>query len=204
MRAVHRQCVALLLALSGAAASAEDKHADAASLRASEHVQQRFGAQAIEVLSVQSHTWSDSSLGCPQPGRSYLHVLTPGHIVHVRADDREHEVRVAGENTLICTRALAGAPRQPQPRTRVSNLPGIEEQAKADLARRLNIPASAVRVIERIPQQWSDASMGCGGGAPASKQSVSGFRLVLRTSERDYTYHTDMQRVAPCPAIEAE
>src|SRR5512138_1474047 len=41
---------------------------------------QRLGTptSVFQVLSVQSVVWDDSSLGCPQPGKSYLQAQTPG------------------------------------------------------------------------------------------------------------------------------
>jgi hypothetical protein len=46
----------------------------------SQDLQQRLGAptSVFRVLSVQSVVWDDSSLGCPQPGYSYLPAQTPG------------------------------------------------------------------------------------------------------------------------------
>ena len=40
----------------------------------------------IEVISVQSVAWSDSSLGCPQPDMNYLMVLTEGYRVVLAVD----------------------------------------------------------------------------------------------------------------------
>ena len=41
---------------------------------------QRLGTSSsvFQVLNVQSVVWDDSSLGCPQPGHSYLQAQTPG------------------------------------------------------------------------------------------------------------------------------
>jgi hypothetical protein len=42
-------------------------------------------ADQLEVLSFESVTWSDGSLGCPQPGMSYTQALVPGYRLRVRA-----------------------------------------------------------------------------------------------------------------------
>ncbi len=42
-------------------------------------------ADQLEVLSFESVTWSDGSLGCPAPGMSYTQALVPGYRVRVRA-----------------------------------------------------------------------------------------------------------------------
>ena len=46
---------------------------------------------AIEVSEVVDVEWSDSSLDCPQPGMSYLPVITPGYRIILRANDQLYE-----------------------------------------------------------------------------------------------------------------
>jgi hypothetical protein len=45
----------------------------------------------ILLLSAQSVVWSDSSLGCPQPGMNYLQVLTDGYRVILAANDAQYD-----------------------------------------------------------------------------------------------------------------
>ena len=40
---------------------------------------------ALKVLSAEAVTWSDGSIGCPQPGRLYAQVLVPGWRVRIQA-----------------------------------------------------------------------------------------------------------------------
>ena len=42
----------------------------------------------VEAIGVE---WSDSSLGCPQEGMSYLQVITPGYRIVLQANDRSYE-----------------------------------------------------------------------------------------------------------------
>jgi hypothetical protein len=46
---------------------------------------QNVGVVAVTVLSGQAVDWADGSLGCPEPGMSYVQVLTPGYLVLVDA-----------------------------------------------------------------------------------------------------------------------
>lgn len=46
-------------------------------------------ADQILILSAKSVTWSDSSLGCPQPGMNYMQVLTEGYQVILVAKDAQ-------------------------------------------------------------------------------------------------------------------
>jgi hypothetical protein len=40
---------------------------------------------ALKVLSAEVVTWSDGSLGCPQPGMMYTQALVPGYRVRIQA-----------------------------------------------------------------------------------------------------------------------
>ena len=42
-------------------------------------------ASALKVVSAEAVTWSDGSLGCPQPGMLYTQALVPGFHVRIRA-----------------------------------------------------------------------------------------------------------------------
>ncbi len=49
--------------------------------------------------------WPDSSLGCPEPGKAYAQIVTPGFVVTVDTDDGAAEVQVhtdRGSRGAIC------------------------------------------------------------------------------------------------------
>jgi hypothetical protein len=56
----------------------------------------------IELVSAKAATWSDSSLGCPQPDRMYAQVLVDGHEVVLEARGQEHELHVGPKSIVIC------------------------------------------------------------------------------------------------------
>ncbi len=58
----------------------------------------------IEVLSIESTTFSDTSLGCPEPGKMYAQVMTPGIVVLLDADGEQLDYRVAesGGSFSLC------------------------------------------------------------------------------------------------------
>lgn len=58
----------------------------------------------VEIVSVTGETFNNSSLGCPEPGQAYTQVITPGHIVIVRAGDAELDYRVGvqSETFKLC------------------------------------------------------------------------------------------------------
>lgn len=54
----------------------------------------------LEILSADAVTWSDGSLGCPQPGMMYTQALVPGFRIRIRA----------GAETLDYHAGRGGAP----------------------------------------------------------------------------------------------
>jgi hypothetical protein len=176
-----------------------------------EAAKQALGAQAGDytVQAVEPRQWPDSSLGCPRPGMMYLQVITDGYVVLLEGAGKLHEVHVASDVAVVCPdRMPSAAPRQPvRAPVRVTNLPAMESQAIADLAQRLSVATATIQIIDRSAQQWSEAAFQCrpgadsqAGGAPV----IRGFKLVLRHQGRTYLYHTDLQRVLPCPPIERQ
>jgi hypothetical protein len=58
---------------------------------------------AIEVVRAEAVTWSDGSLGCPEPGMLYTQALVDGFQVVVNADGEELDYRVGqGGSFRLC------------------------------------------------------------------------------------------------------
>ena len=59
----------------------------------------RLGVDPSEVTIVDAHaeTWSDGSLGCPQPGMMYTQALVDGYQVIVEANGTQLDYRVGGQ-----------------------------------------------------------------------------------------------------------
>jgi len=51
----------------------------------------------ISLIEAKSVIWSNSSLGCPQPGMMYAEVLTPGYLIILSVNDKSYEYH-AGKN----------------------------------------------------------------------------------------------------------
>ena len=47
----------------------------------------------ISVVSAESKTWSDSSLGCPEKGMMYTQVITPGYRIILEVDGTQYDYR---------------------------------------------------------------------------------------------------------------
>jgi len=51
----------------------------------------RSSVESVQVVSVESVDWSDSSLGCPQAGMMYAQVITPGYKIVLETGGRTYE-----------------------------------------------------------------------------------------------------------------
>lgn len=80
--------------------------ADTAIAAARADLAKRLGvaAETIEVAVVTKTDWSDTSLGCPQPGYMYAQVITPGYKIILKAQDKEYEYHTddQGSSVVLC------------------------------------------------------------------------------------------------------
>ncbi len=77
----------------------------AASSAARETLAVRIGVAAsqIEVLSVEEVMWSNTSLGCPEPGRQYSDVIVPGFRIILEYEGRKYEYHTNEDGTMVVT-----------------------------------------------------------------------------------------------------
>lgn len=69
----------------------------------------------IRVVEAQAVTWPDSSLGCPEPGRMYLQVLTPGYRIVLEAGGRRYTYHAGREGPpFLCPPERARPPAAPE------------------------------------------------------------------------------------------
>ena len=45
--------------------------------------------------------WSDTSLGCPEPGMAYAEVITPGYLIRLAAGDQLFEYHADRQGNVI-------------------------------------------------------------------------------------------------------
>lgn len=74
-------------------------------------------------------------------------------------------------------------------------VPGSEAAlaaAKADLAKRIGIPADQITLVSMEAKEWSDASLGCPQEGMMYAQVITpGYLMILAASGQQYEYHTD-------------
>ena len=77
---------------------------DAEVKRAIEDLSSRLQVDSdqIQIVQVQEETYRNSSLGCPQPDRFYLQVITSGTRVVLFHGGKQYDYRVAGSIVVLC------------------------------------------------------------------------------------------------------
>lgn len=55
---------------------------------------------AVHLLSTESTTWPDSSLGCPQPGGLYNRILIEGYLIRLEANDQIIAYHTGGKDLV--------------------------------------------------------------------------------------------------------
>ncbi|WP_237059833.1 hypothetical protein [Microbulbifer sediminum] len=63
-------------------------------------------ADRLAVIAIEPRTWSDSSLGCPKPGRRYLPATIEGYIATVAHGSEHYRVHLGDNRGLVCEGVL--------------------------------------------------------------------------------------------------
>ena len=71
--------------------------------RAQEDLASRLALPADEVsfVEITAVEWSDSSLDCPQPGMSYMQVITPGYRIIFEVNGQPYEYHSNGDSNFV-------------------------------------------------------------------------------------------------------
>jgi hypothetical protein len=139
-----------------------------------------ISSQGVEPVLVESVEWSDASLGCPEPGKSYAQVITPGYRIVLRVGEKEYELHTDGDiqRVVICDRTR-----------------GERSAAAVEyLAAELDIPAKEIDVLSIERYEWPDTSLGCPEPGRSYAQVVTpGYSVILRARYGEYEVHTDLE-----------
>jgi hypothetical protein len=155
-------------------------------------------ADQVEVLDAEAVEWSDSSLGCPQPGMMYAQVITPGYRIVLAAGESAYEYHTdRGQRVVLCehggtTRAeeedVKSSPIAPTPQD-----PGLQRMVALvveDLAARLGVEAERIDLLEVSAVTWPDKSLGCPQPGMAYAQvPVDGVLIRLEVEGQVYEYN---------------
>jgi hypothetical protein len=165
--------------------------------------QLKIADKDIAVTQVEAKTWNDSSMGCGTPGTVALQVITDGYAVSLDAHGRKHRVHVSGKRAIVCDRSALVRNELRRP-AHARGLDVMIQKARQDLAERLGVDPTAIRLQGTQAQQWADSGLDCPrAGETVVAGPINGFRLSLKYASRIYSYHSDLKDVRACPAIEA-
>jgi hypothetical protein len=186
----------LMVLLSVALLGGEDAALDTAVAAAREAIRSRLGAtdSRIHVVEAVATRWANASLGCPEKGMSYAQVLTEGHQVRLRVEDRTFDVRVANGRTVVCGLGTAtpGAEADAAATTR------LYRAARRDLAKRLGVSEKEIRVDFIRPTTWPEGAPDCLRAPDRAVAPARGLTIQLEAGGKTHTYLSDMDQVRPC------
>ena len=82
-----------------------------------EDLQRREGGDLslIQVVRAEQVTWRDASLGCPEPGKFYAQVLTPGIWLILSYQGQEADYRIADSRSRLCIQEQGAEPLERRP-----------------------------------------------------------------------------------------
>lgn len=77
---------------------------------AGEDLAQKLGPRATApvVVAVTPVDWPDASLGCPEPGKVYAAVVTPGYRIELECAGRRYRYHADRKRVKLCTGGVSG------------------------------------------------------------------------------------------------
>jgi hypothetical protein len=135
--------------------------------------------QEVAPVLLEPDEWSDASLGCPEPGKAYAKVVTPGYRIVLRVGEKEYELHTdrTAQSVVICQRKLEER-----------SLPAVEH-----LAAELGIAAEEIDVLSVTRYEWPDTSLACPEPGRSYAQVVTeGYSVILRALDGEYEVRTDL------------
>ncbi len=171
--------------------------AEPAVLAARRDLASRMGVavEDVQMMEFQAVDWPDSSLGCPEPGKMYLQVITPGYRVVLQAAGQTYEYHTnQGNRAVLCEKGATGLPSS---KLRLGELRSVVERARNDLAHKLGVEPAAIQVVEALPILQVEQPAPC----PEAGQLVGGgseYQIVLTAGGTTYVYRARGASVVLC------
>jgi len=161
-------------------------------------------ADEIRVVDIEAVEWPDSSMGCPQPGMSYLQVITPGYKIVLEVNGEEYTYHTGTSAFILCkTETAMDEPKSADPQPDKSPLDAktaaLVEEAKKDLMERAGVDMKDITVLAATKVEWPDSSLGCPKPGMNYLMVVTpGVLIKLSAEGESYEYHGDTESVFYC------
>lgn len=154
----------------------------------------------VEIVSVTSMEMPAGSLGCGTSRAPAPPGIVIGEEIVLRAGDRDYGYRSDGRRLLPCQ--PAGFPGGAEP----IMVPGTDHAAfqavnaaENDLAERIGVAKSAIKLVSTELVNWPDSSLGCPQPGMMYAQVITpGYRVTLESGDQTYEYHTGGSRLVLC------
>ena len=155
---------------------------------------------SIQLLRVESATWTNLDLGCGDSGLAPLNLTIDGYRLVLQAGGSVYEYHTDNRSTL---RRCEGEGVFGGSTDALLDIDPIAAEFVALAQRRvaveLDLSTRRVRLIDVVPVSWPDTSLGC----PLPDQvyapvHVDGYRIVLEAAGDEYLFHTDAARLVVC------
>ena len=161
----------------------------------------KVAVEKIAMLEAEAVEWPDTSLGCPQPGKTYAQVITPGYSIILKAGGEQYEYHSdsEGRQLVLCQdddnkKRIEAIRRMVSPEKTIAS-------AQEDLASRLGIPVGEVTVVSVVGDEFPASNLGC----PCPKcpefpipAIVTGQRITLAAQGKNYEYRARGGMVVFC------
>lgn len=149
--------------------------------------------QDIQVVEIQPREFADASLGVPEPGQMYAQMITPGYVITLAARGRQHIYHAAGE------RVVAVPEKQQKPGEGMPT--DLVDRAIENLAMDLKIGLNEVKVLEVVPTNFRDSSLGVQEPGQVYLPVVTpGYIIHLQARGETYVYHASENRIVQAPS----
>ena len=173
----------LLIAMAGMAMA----QTPAPVLTAAERLARRLEVPTSEVVVVSAERveWPSSALGVERFGASACDEPTPGYRVTLEVDGQRYQYHTDMSRRVV----LAALPEEGAKPEAPGPTGGAVDRARADLAARLGIPATDIKVDSATPMTFPDSSLGLSRPGEAYMMMLTqGQAVVLASPRRHYLY----------------
>lgn len=161
-------------------------------------------APAIDLLQLESATWTSIDLGCGDTSvpalagleiNGYRVILSyAGERYEYHTDTHDSVQLCSGERQVVGR--VEGLLVETDPLA--ANLAAT---AQTRLARELDLPTRRIVIVDVQAFTWADSSLGCpAAGQTYRDVSVPGYRIVLAAGDQQYIFHSDSTQLIACPA----
>ncbi len=145
-------------------------------------------SESLVVASIRQRSWSDTSLGCPEPGMVYAQVIVEGwQVVFQDSDGETYDVHTPSdpEDFVICE-SQEGEEGMIGP----SN-PAVKA-ALSLVTENFAVTMDELVVQEASAVQWPNSCLGCAGARENCLMVITpGYRVMLSSGDRIYEVHTN-------------